>query len=879
VLQQVALHQQEIDFLSQRQPQVEQLIATAQRHRLGRERLLEELRRLAPQAYQLDLEQGRAAARVETLRQTIDQATETHEQRLEALEAELSLTLRQIGATEARIEQGERWSDHYDRQPLSQWQQAYQLYQPEAGREDATGRADLVPHLAHASLQTARDLYQRRRQEIWPALEQAQRRAQALREDLMALCRQPLPEAQLNDEVLAAREIYARQQSAWQQHEAQQQRLDQQRQQALQAIAEQQAGAEAAYRARLQKLEAEQKAVQERLKQSSQSFMAWLDGRYPDWQKSIGKVVREEVLMHPYLSPSIERLNDLLFGIQLDLSELEEPVLGTQRLQEENDRLVQVGEETKEAWQREQQDFARQQQNAEKRFRQKANLLAREGQQLRYRVEQARQQEHRLRQRLREQQQQARQRREQQLLALSYRLEAEQSEVAQQQAQLSETEAGWEMAWQAWTSAQTLPAAAAVPKTEDEPEPVESGSGDGEQAQAWLCYRRDYQQWIAPLDTWRSALARLRQREIRLRADRQRQVDQWPQRLAAWQEELASAQVLSERVAETASIWEHLRPWSPKPDPTPSGATALSAEDLVEALQAAGRALDDLQAQAEQLRREAQAIGAGLSPDNVLRLPVELGTAEDCEALADQLAEIMGHDRWNQVQQELAGRHAPLLARLAHQVAGFDQDAQLAGRVQRTQRALSQQSFPGDVQQLRLRLLPGEQPLARALRALLDFAETHGSALGDGSLFRQGSNHDVDQEALGQLMQLHRALTSWEGDTLPLADVFCVEIEVLLRGSDSWQPWQPWADSETVTGALWQALLLAVWAAEQVPGQPVLPLRLEEPGMASLLLALAQAGGLTPLLTQSWLGLGDKVSTQYQWQSRGERVEAKLVMG
>ncbi|MCB0845464.1 MAG: ATP-binding protein, partial [Bacteroidetes bacterium] len=53
------------------------------------------------------------------------------------------------------------------------------------------------------------------------------------------------------------------------------------------------------------------------------SFQDWLGKNYPDWEKTIGKICRPEVLRNPYLGPEIERLNELFFGIRLDLDEVE----------------------------------------------------------------------------------------------------------------------------------------------------------------------------------------------------------------------------------------------------------------------------------------------------------------------------------------------------------------------------------------------------------------------------------------------------------------------------------------------------------------------------------------------------------------------------
>lgn len=878
-LQPVARHQQQVAFLSQRQAQIEQLLETAQRHRLAREALTQQIHRLAPQAQGIDLQQGQLSARIEARRQTMVQEKTLHEQRLKAIEEEIALVLRQIGAMEAKLRQGEHWRDFYRGQPTAHWQAAHQhqLAATSIDSEEKNIARRPLPPSVNEALRRARQEHQARVRDLAPHLQAAQQRTHTLRQQVLAITREPLPQWVLTEEVLAARETFVRHQAKWAQHEAEQQRLDQQRQQEQQALNAKMAEAEAAHQTLLDQLAEQQKEAELRLRQSSQSFMAWLDSRYPDWQETIGKVVRQEVLMHPYLSPSVERLNDLLFGVQLDLSEIEAPRLGTQRLQEESEALAAVVKETEQAWQAQRQEFMRQQQNLDKRFRQKASGLAREGQQLRYRMEQAQQQEQRLHRRLQAQQQEARQQREQQRLALAYQLEAALGEEKQWQVQREAADAAWEQAWAAWEAAQSEPTPSAVADEAADALPTDPTERQA-LAERWKQYQRDVQQWIAPLEAWQAALARLRQQELRLRADRERQLDQWPRQMALMQQQLVEAQTAQADLSEGQATWQELTAWLAERLPHAEAETSWQVEEMIEALQAAKIALATLYVQEEELRQEAQALAAGLGPDNVLRLPVELHDAQDYLALADQLAEVIAHGQWDRIWQELAGRHAPLVTSLAHQVSGFDQDTMRQHRLQRLNQQLAKVDFPAGWQALRVREVPGENPLARALRALLAFAEKHGPALGDHSLFSQGSDDSADEEALALLLRLHQALNHWPSEAWTLVESFALEIEGQKAGQATWQPWQPWAEAPEIAAGIWQRLMLASWAACEPGGGAPLPLLMADGSATSDVITLAQAGKLSPLLVQAPMLSSALVQNRYHLTSASDCVEARLVV-
>ncbi|MEO0584856.1 MAG: hypothetical protein AAF135_21775, partial [Bacteroidota bacterium] len=107
------------------------------------------------------------------------------------------------------------------------------------------------------------------------------------------------------------------------------------------------------------------------IEKRNQSFFGWLENRYPGWQKTIGKVIKEEVLFHSYLNPSVVRLNDLLYGIHLDLGEVEKKGPTTEELYQEVDELKFQLEALQKVFQEEEKDLRQQQESLEKKYRQR----------------------------------------------------------------------------------------------------------------------------------------------------------------------------------------------------------------------------------------------------------------------------------------------------------------------------------------------------------------------------------------------------------------------------------------------------------------------------------------------------------------------------
>ncbi|MCI4669342.1 MAG: hypothetical protein MRZ79_14500 [Bacteroidia bacterium] len=137
------------------------------------------------------------------------------------------------------------------------------------------------------------------------------------------------------------------------------------------------------------------KPFQERIDQLNQwlanqsnSFYGWLDNRYPGWQKTIGKVIKEDVLFQPNLNPSLVRLNDLLYGIQIGISELPNEAPTVEELNLERSELEKELEEQKAKFEASLEENSKQVQNLEKKYRSKIRQLKNSIQQIDIEIQQ-----------------------------------------------------------------------------------------------------------------------------------------------------------------------------------------------------------------------------------------------------------------------------------------------------------------------------------------------------------------------------------------------------------------------------------------------------------------------------------------------------------
>ncbi len=98
----------------------------------------------------------------------------------------------------------------------------------------------------------------------------------------------------------------------------------------------------------LSKLDEQITSDEDLLERAKGSLCEWLDAHVEGWADTIGKVVDEKrVLYHTALSPTLDASADgTLYGVKLDLSEIESKVRTPQEIEEHRDRLVQQKKET-----------------------------------------------------------------------------------------------------------------------------------------------------------------------------------------------------------------------------------------------------------------------------------------------------------------------------------------------------------------------------------------------------------------------------------------------------------------------------------------------------------------------------------------------------
>ncbi|MDP5171858.1 MAG: ATP-binding protein [Bacteroidia bacterium] len=192
-----------------------------------------------------------------------------------------------------------------------------------------------------------------------------------------------------------------------------------------------------------EELEAKLKDLTAEARRPQNTLRHWLDKNYPDWKQGPGKVLAPELLASRGMFPSIDRINDLFFGVRLNLDDLPEPEAMSA------DLLPDLEEQVAET-QKLLSEFQIRCQHEEKllqaRYRQRTRPVQKDIQQAEYELQQHERELGQLRQRHKDLRHHRRQTWEQTRFLLQYDLNSQDKELAALQEQLHDLD----LQWQAW---------------------------------------------------------------------------------------------------------------------------------------------------------------------------------------------------------------------------------------------------------------------------------------------------------------------------------------------------------------------------------------------------------------------------------------------
>lgn len=576
--------------------------------------------------------------------------------------------------------------------------------------------------------------------------------------------------------------------------------------------------------------------IHTQIEQSQTAFIGWLSGRYPDWEKNIGKVCREEVLFHPYLNPGIERLNELLFGVHIDLEELEVAVPSVDSLHQEAQTLQEQVNGLQKEWITFVQNWEKKKRNCDKRYRQKRKKIAKDIRQHENLLEQLSLLQKKLRVKIDEQHLKAQQLKQQQLLALQYKLQAQKELMDTSMQRLQEEENKLEqlthelkqqkqdrihelkgsldqelqhiqqeqqealatidarkelllnekvqaLAGNGMNEQQLISLQTAISKLQTQLQDIQ------DQQETEILYKRDKIDYLDRMDSFQGSIRQLqeqisglqeeflrkRQQQTLIIEDIQTEISQAQQELIIYTEELKTFDAFS-----NSPLYKQISPLL-------SNITESQAVDSLPLLIQQLHAIDqESLINWETLRRQMTAYLGHFRSNNLFGFPNQLQDDQAYHSFADTILDFVDTQKIEEFEQKINQQYAQLVGKISEEVRALSSlEEEISKLIHRINTSFQESNFVGVVKEIQLKMEDSTNPVVTALKHLKQYQDDYGMQLGGPSLFSQSKHTETNKKAIDLLELLADNLKGYKGDQLRLEDSFQLAFRVLENQNDT----------------------------------------------------------------------------------------------
>lgn len=712
-------------------------------------------------------------------------------------------------------------------------------------------------------------------------------------------------EVGVTDDILALTTQFARAQTKLTSLQGEQQAIEAQQALALELQQLQATQAQTRLQEDLITVEKTLASLEEKLEKKQSAFFGWLESRYPGWQKTIGKVVKDQLLFDSHLNPNVVRLNDLLYGIHLDLSEIEEMAPTSEELFQQKKELEAKKTELQRQLEGVINQQEKQQATLERRYRQRLRQVQKSVQTTKSQVEQVDLQIKKINAQSKQQPQKIAA--QQQDLKIAYQLEdlrqkeqkltkqmsdllatllpQKPEETTQFQEQLTKIEEAYLSAEKAarqtkqellasWTKAQTKTGKSdhSLARIQTWIQQEQLTNNDQEQA------HKQYIDHVTYVDAEPYWQQKATQTQLGLQGlTQQFEADTYrlKQEIDTLTQEIEIEETNIKQKTEALHRWQELQKgdWGVslmQPEmteqavPTQAGFQELMSQFLLSQAQQ--------QALTQQLIAGLVEWQHKLLHPGRFQLPSDLPNEANLPAWIKKLGSLASEEGRQPIEEKLGEQYASLVHQVVDATAEIMQwSERLHQRVEEVNQWFSNsEGLPFDIS-LQMRSVPS--PWFTALNALHRFTEAHGPQIGAASLFNQTVAGDVNREAVSLLGTFSTELAHWAVEYLTPSDILDVEVIVEASTLASNHP------AMQRLQQLWLTLALLIHA----PGTQALnlfPIKEIDHIYKVYLLAWLDAASRAnmPLLVSSTHGLGAAFfSTIYQIHANGKTAEVRLL--
>lgn len=177
----------------------------------------------------------------------------------------------------------------------------------------------------------------------------------------------------------------------------------------------------------------------------------------------------------------------------------------------------------------------------------------------------------------------------------------------------------------------------------------------------------------------------------------------------------------------------------------------------------------------------------GFSPRNLFNFKTGMVTDQEYMDFASDLDSFISNDMLQEFQKRISERYTDIIRRIAKETSDLTQNRSEINKViNEINDDFCKDNFVGAIKNISLRQLASENRLVQLLLTIKEFNEENQYNMGEIDLFSQGDRSEVNTKAVDYLMRFMKALQNEPSTkTLDLSDSFKLEFRIVENDNDT----------------------------------------------------------------------------------------------
>ena len=312
-------------------------------------------------------------------------------------------------------------------------------------------------------------------------------------------------------------------------------------------------------------------------------------------------------------------------------------------------------------------------------------------------------------------------------------------------------------------------------------------------------YKRDKEELFDQEDNLKSQKKGLAERIIQLDEKYGKRKQKHEQQITSFGKELSERREEKKRLEdelEKAERFAHDENLCP---------TMLAEAKEKQTLRTPGQAVDELtgiivsrQSKHNQFKQSINVFKSNFSAKNTFSFRTELTIDEDYLDFANNLDDFLINNKLEEYRRRTSERYVNILARVSKEMGELTRhESDVDKIIHDINNDFKERNFVGVIKLIALQSVPSADKMVQLMKRIKEFNDDNQFAMGEMNLFSTANRDDVNQKAVGHLLDFMKSLTDNPSrQYLTLSDLFQLQFRIIENDNDT-----GWADKLSHVGS------------------------------------------------------------------------------